>query len=123
MKKYSKKSILTGAREFLEKGWCQKTYATGKYGGSFNGVTDIKSDNATAWCSYGALCAASNFSDLYCDTLEEIVEYLQTFLSEDEMLHVWNDDPSRTKDDVIELFDDAIRKWDSRFIHEKNYYV
>ena len=88
------------AGKLIEKGWCQGTFAK-----SAEGVhVQLHSADAACWCSAGALLksypdkrqAEVAFNKLIC----EVASY-----DEDPFgITDWNDDPARTKEEVLEVF-------------------
>jgi hypothetical protein len=96
--------ILREARAKIEKGWCQGYYARDKDGNQ----TSYDNPNAEAFCSSGAVWS-------FCsDTVSaHQCSYAGSFLSEalDDpritFVH-WQDQPGRTKEEVLALFDKAI---------------
>ena len=93
--------ILIAAREKIEHGWTQKTYARSVDG---DGVV-YNSPEAVCWCSIGAICAIENRSsaaDWAINILAEVVETSPSRLTE------WNDAPDRTQDEVLIAFGWAI---------------
>lgn len=91
---------LVKARELIVNGWSQGADARDGAGQRIN----LYSENAVSFCTVGAL-HRTTFS--YPHLLDA-----QNFLKEiagDKYLTVWNDHPARTKEEVIDLFDRAIR--------------
>lgn len=101
------KELLIEARRLLQEvGWCQLTNAS-KNGNSVS----IFSNEADSFCIYGAITKASNpkvIEDIY-DTREPI-EIIRNAIPPnfDKSITLWNDHPDRTKEEVINLFDNVI---------------
>ena len=93
--------ILIAAREKIERGWAQKTYAQ-----SANGCNvKYSAPDAVCWCSVGAICAVSDgvyASKRAMNILAETIEIDPSRLTE------WNDAPDRTQDEVLIAFGWAI---------------
>jgi hypothetical protein len=94
--------LAEAARGYLDKGWTQRH--TARYP---NGIYCNPSDpKAVSFCMLGAIEAGrAMLGETYsaCCVLTDHVERLipvQTVL--------WNDDPSRTKEEVLAVFDDLI---------------
>jgi len=92
--------ILIAAREKIEQGWTQKTYARSEDGDS----VAYNSLDAVCWCPIGAIVAVnrSRAGDRAIEILAEAVEVTTSRLTE------WNDAPDRTQDEVIIAFGWAI---------------
>ena len=103
--KYSE--IYNKAANLVEKGWTQDAMARNEQG------AEVYSNSryAISWCLGGALnCASQGFS------LNRRVE-LRKYLGLDLDVPSWNDDPNRTKEDVIKLLRDAAKRADKEGIH------
>ena len=83
---------LVEARALIERGWCQKTVRT-------------FIDGHLRYCAIGAMIEVSGIGEI-C-TLARPFEDATGLSSTSEIGH-WNDDPSRTKADVVAAFDRAI---------------
>ena len=99
--------LLRRAGELVRSGWSQHADARSAEG------TEVQpwSETAAAWSLLGALVAAleersDHGRDLPLDHLAAALNELATFI-DDESLEKWNDEPSRTQDDVINAFDAA----------------
>ena len=94
--------ILIAAREKIEQGWTQKTYARSEDGDS----VAYNSPDAICWCAVGAICAVdsslSSAVDRATKILAETIEISRSSLTE------WNDAPDRTQDEVLIAFGWAI---------------
>ena len=121
--------ILTEAKSLLMKGWCQRVDAI-----DTNGVrSDALDRNACKWCLTGAL--ARSTYDYHMENPSKWMEYLDTHgniidkieeineienkLCNDPLyvefwynapVPVWNDQPHRTKQEVLDLIDNTINK-------------
>jgi len=92
--------ILIAAREKIERGWTQKTYARSADGDS----VAYNSPEAVCWCSIGAICAVdiSRVGERAMNILADAIEVAPSRLTE------WNDAPERSQDEVIIAFGWAI---------------
>lgn len=94
--------ILIAAREKIEHGWTQKTYARSEGGDS----VAYNSQDAVCWCSIGAICAVdsslSSAVDRATKILAETIEINPSRLTE------WNDAPDRTQDDAPDRTQDEV---------------
>lgn len=91
---------LIAARALIERGWCQRNYATDARGLA----VEERDPSACAWCVLGAVWAteqASGSSDVLA-RLREAAKLRRR------QLHDWNDAPGRTRADVLALFDRVI---------------
>lgn len=110
--------ILKEARGFIEKGWCQGSFAYDDEGAPCMAT----SSRACAWCLTGALTAAArqivgenarSFDDsatVYYNKWKT-ESYLRTLLPADKgsnRVAIWNDEKHRTQEQVLELIDIAI---------------
>ena len=97
--------ILKKARELISKGWCQKAPARTKRGA----WCQPSSDHADKFCIIGAI-------DKICfmgrPTLEATHLYLNTHEILEKYCHptAWNDEPGRTKKQVLNLLDNIIQQ-------------
>ncbi|WZO97276.1 hypothetical protein EP7_004300 [Isosphaeraceae bacterium EP7] len=90
-------NALNEARKLVEKGWCKGTSARNA-AGEPTGTTDV---DAVAWCPYGAMGAIPGASfirttDRYRKSIGRLA------------ISKWNDEPERTKEEVLAAFDRAI---------------
>ena len=85
---------LEQARARIAQGWCQDAYARNASGDEVH----KGSDAACQWCLAGAL------PDLHGSHYHILLGLLRT-----PNLMTWNDDPSRTQQDVLDLYDKAIK--------------
>lgn len=94
------------AYEVLEQfDWCRGSYAKDKAGHSVVAT----SDSAVAFCAEGAIIRAHGTGKSFC---EELFKARMVFRSpvgalDDSTFTEWNDDPKRTKEEVIELLKKA----------------
>lgn len=102
MDKQTRLKILRDARELLAKpnGWIQGSFARNKYGVA----TLIESSTACSFCAWGAVRRASllNGHDVP-------VEYDVTGIPDTNFIN-FNDQPGRTKEEVLDYFDEIIKK-------------
>lgn len=93
----SEKVVIARAKERLSKrgAWCQGCSARNKDKqsvGAFN-------EGAVSWCAYGALGREAGYA--MPDRLAaKLMEHNRLYTTIDE----WNDDPKRTKKEVLKLF-------------------
>ena len=93
------KLTLVEARQKIEQGWTQEAYARDKT----NEKVSTSSREATCWCVMGALVAVTVRYDQALDTIMGVIGAKHPGDIID-----WNDDPARTQEQVLELFDRAI---------------
>ncbi len=98
--------VLTTAREYLERGWIQGVAAR-----SITGEPCSHSDpNACRWCLTGAVSRAA-FTNKWQDCypyLTAIISLLASSREDARWVCVWNDQPGRTQEEVIELVNRCI---------------
>lgn len=104
---------LRKARALVERGWTQGTSARDLSG---NGLPEYDS-HAVCWCITGALTAiraSRHRTDQEREDELNARRALSTALIRQSAnfiaLTAWNDDPSRTKNEVLKLFDDTIER-------------
>jgi hypothetical protein len=102
--------VLMRAKKLLvTKGWTKGTFARDKY---HKQHLDWYSPKAACFCAGGALNRASGEDNHYADNyLERIIEqtgFVKSSWNYDSVIAVWNDDPKRTKKQVLTAFDKAI---------------
>jgi hypothetical protein len=100
--------ILKNARTLIEKGWCQGAWARNKKG------KPVQWDNSAAasWCLRGAIhkgAAEASSRDTAGATVT-IERILRDRFHVIDGLTWWNDDPKRTKKDVLKALDIAIKE-------------
>lgn len=89
--------ILRAAREKIKEGWCQNGMAKDGDGNP----ADPTDSSAVSWCAYGAIAAVDNGANFGADfALRNAVGA---------SVVRWNDNVLRTKDEVLSMFDKAIR--------------
>ena len=92
--------ILTKAADLIEsKGFCKQAYSIDENGKE----VDYLSDKAVAFCSIGAIETVSYPSTLD-DTGNAYIAINRVIFPTGLSLEDWNDDPDRTKDEVVEAF-------------------
>lgn len=99
----TKTNFLKHARNLIIKGWTQGHYAKNNQGDS----TCYKSKEACKFCSAGALLRTDE--DFGTDMELEVREILKTAINGDCIVD-WNDKTGRTKKQVVEAFNKAIKK-------------
>lgn len=111
--------ILTAARAKIVQGWCQNNLAQDCNGKDINALNP----NAVSWCAVGALSHAAGCWSVAAKTNPDFSQtgwqalcqfsaanFLSSYDPDDIGWAVskWNDNPARTKDDVLNAFDRAI---------------
>lgn len=96
--------VLRAARERIEKGWCQGTYARRSDGTP----ADHADPGTVAWCASGALWNDASPCDL--EVYADAAAVLESYLPRDLEIEDWNDAPGRDKAEVLNLFDKAIEE-------------
>lgn len=82
------------AKQFIENGWCQ-------------GHSRLKSEGKVSICAETALASCINHTPSYLKDLFQLNEHFRK-ANNIGIIFEWNDDPSRTKDEVLAAFDRAI---------------
>lgn len=100
------KLILIEARQKISEGWTQGAYARMSNEVDDGGKVSTDSRLATCWCSVGAVGAVAPHGVDYRATLNKLKEVMGWPSTAD--IIQWNDAPTRTKDEVLDLFDRAI---------------
>lgn len=91
------------AWEYVEKGWTRHYDAVDEKGDPVPAI----SDEAVAWCAYGAVeCAyplGTNRSDKYATTIEALRLHINGAPTTPNNLPItqWNDDPKTSQSDVV----------------------
>ena len=96
------------ARTYIEKGWTQRTYARTQ----FNEPCRVSDDSATKFCALGAVTKVSldaPDSIWMQATLWWALEKAAEQLGATPAIVIYNDGPFRTKEEVLALFDEALR--------------
>lgn len=93
------RKILKAAKKLIEKGWCQERNARNA---DSHGVSP-HSVEAIRWCAVGAVWAAAGDCD------NRALALLSSLVERGDII-VWNDAPTRTQQEVIDLFDKAIKE-------------
>lgn len=97
--------VLEKARGYLVKGWVQGLYAADAEGKA----CDPWSERAAQWCINGALIRAEkdlDVGDMKGRGVEELLEAKIGGMR----LSKWQDIPTRTRSDVLELVDSVLRE-------------
>ena len=108
--------ILEGAKELVERGWTQKTFARDRMGKE----CAVTSPFAQKWCLAGACHHAHHFYQYRTDILwDQILSHVRktaidlhgdSMAKADLFVTRWNDALERTKADVLALLDAAIER-------------
>jgi hypothetical protein len=93
--------VLKSARARIERGWCQGVWAKNAKGQE----TSVRGEDAVCWCAMGAVVASSTTSTLHTEAAVRF--YLAEAVGKD--VQVFNDTPNRKKEEVLVMFDKAIR--------------
>lgn len=100
------KLTLIEARQKISEGWTQGAYARMSNEVDDGGKVYADSRLATCWCSVGAVGAVTPEAMSSLPALNKIKEVMNWPSTAD--IIQWNDDPTRTKEEVLDLFDRAI---------------
>lgn len=99
-----KQNLVSARQLIIDSGWCQRAFK--KY--QLN--SDMK--HVPLYCAYGALETAiiNNEGGLNDQDYKATICYFKQAIAVDQNkpISVWNDDPNRTKQQVIDAFDRAI---------------
>ena len=87
-------AVLQAGRDRIEQGWCKGAFARGKTGRE----VEMAGRAAVAWCVLGATYGDFPAWDQLAKAAEVSVNQLAR----------WNDAPTRTQQDVVDLYDRAI---------------
>lgn len=98
-------SMLRQARSFIERGWTQRYYAVDEHGEK---AWACGSD-AARWCIRGAVIASAAEREDFT-IRHKVYSYLVqgSGNEHEDSITSWNDDPNRTKEEVLAAFDRAI---------------
>lgn len=99
------RDLLVRARELIAQGWCQADLATNSRGTA----CDYRSPNAARFCVVGALLRASRPDGRILH--QRAIDHLRAVLGISPIR--FNDLPTATQGDVLQLFDDAIAEIDA----------
>lgn len=97
--------LLISARGYVERGWTQDVGARNALGAE----CDPCDARAASWCTAGAVYAAGGGVTSLVFLARELMG-LGMMEVERDSLSNWNDDPARTKAEVLALFDRAIER-------------
>lgn len=108
----AKQILEVAKRHLIERGWTRKAYARDELGEKMVVAHLVLYEGrppppAASYCTLGAVYSSQEELANPVSHILETTRYL-TSLVEDRCLDDWNDDPARTKEEVIELFDRAI---------------
>ncbi len=101
--------LLVEARRLIAQGWTQGTYARDRDGLGIN----YEQEFAVSFCTFGAIYRAREDAKVRADgmILEVVIKQLVDCLpGRSRDLVAFNDYPDRTQDEVLELFDCAIKQ-------------
>lgn len=101
--------ILERAKGYVERGWCQGSSATNEQGE----VVNPFHPSACCWCAQGAVNAAAfefRLESWFESAVTSLRKELRILGVENPSIPRWNDDPFRTKQEVLDLFDRAIQR-------------
>ena len=107
---------LKTARKLIEQGWCQDAYALTADGKEIRGYRDDSS--AVAWCVEEAVRRVT-LKGPYTGARPTVWSSMAavTGWAEDVDALNWNDEPGRTKAEVLEAFDQAIARVEKMDLH------
>ena len=105
--------LLARARELVSQGWCRGTDACGARGEP----VEPWDDRATAWSLLGAIVAgleqeAEASGEVPLEELAAALYALAELVETDSLVD-WNDDPSRTQEEVVETLARAEELYES----------
>ena len=92
-------SLAQALSKIESKGWCQGHYAEDERGSD----TDPGSDKAVKFCSLGAVLSLSPYH-----TSMIAIRYYLELATERSSIASWNDEPERTKEEVVAAYKKAI---------------
>lgn len=95
--------VLKKARSYVERGWISRAMARDSAGELVHPCDPY----ATCWCLSGAIRAAQG-QKLIPQVEIEITKLLREVGGFNKPVYQWNDDPDRTKYEVLELLDRAL---------------
>ena len=94
-------------RDKISKGWCQNTNAQDDLGLTVS----VSSPRASSYCLAGALSSSlGKYCDRYYDFSTEDLIYKKLHEKINTSVIKWNDDPKRTKKQVLALLDSVIEE-------------
>ena len=103
-------SVLKLGRELIEAGWTQGALARN----AMQEEVLYVDTHATCFCTSGAIHRALYKNapvENYGETVDDVFDIVWDLLGDEYYpggIALWNDNPDRTKEDVLELFDKAI---------------
>lgn len=100
------KLILIEAQQKITEGWTQGAYARMSNEVDDGGKVPVDSPLATCWCIMGAVFAVTPAGVPYRMALDKLKE--ANGWEDTSNIIQWNDDPDRTQEQVLELFDKVI---------------
>lgn len=107
---FTPKNLLLRGRERIQRGWCQGSFAEDEGGDP----TDPQSDKACAFCIRGAMAYPPAF---YTEALYMAYRLLEDaafeYTGKRQAIVSFNDHPGRTVEDILAVFDIALRRVDT----------
>jgi len=105
-RKAKARAVLGRARDLVQRGWCQHAWAR-DVDGEWTADDD---ENAASWCAMGATVRAEHDlglepNSVWIDAVDVLERTLGTCCVDD-----YNDEPLRTKEDILRLFDEALQR-------------
>lgn len=101
-------ALLHAARARVQTGWTQRAYARDEWR---RGVDPLDPE-AIAWCLFGAVVAAAEGDGArmapVLRILRRLVKAPDAEAADVTVIVTWNDQPGRTREEVLALLDDAI---------------
>ena len=96
---------LQNALALIQRGWCQRDYAQDANGCSVR----PNHESAVAWSVTGALAAQDTNSLVEWKEYQRARSMLSLHVSNGLPLSVWNDDPRRTQQDVVNAIESCLQ--------------
>ena len=104
------KNVLQDARKLLEQGWTKGVCARDIDGKPVN----TRDAEACSWCPEGAIYAIEQNWHIVDEALSLLLLLVNRFSNREyDDVDEFNDHPGTTKEDVLELFDQAITRCDN----------
>lgn len=98
------KSVMTGAKKYIEAGWTQGTYAINRDGAEVK----VGDETAVCHCTLGALMHAKLDHHLSADAIPYATNQVLRFVLNEVGLALWNNTAGRRKDQVVAAFQRGI---------------
>lgn len=104
---FTPEGLLLRGRERIQRGWCQGSFAEDEGGNP----TDPQSDKACAFCIRGAMAYPPAFYTRELFRAHQLLESAAAeYAGERQGLAYFNDRPFRTVEDILAIFDIALRR-------------